>query len=107
MANTATRCIMEVADVSKKEGIVVMPTTVSDPPEEGGVKAVPTTGKGNPSRNAGIVVRKATKRVSVGRSALIRRNPHPDLGGPNREINRDRTMLRALSELQSDRARPS
>ena len=43
----------------------------------GGVEAM-RTGKGNPPRNAGIVARKATRRVSAGRSALIRIEPGPD-----------------------------
>ena len=59
---------IEVTDKSRTEGIIVMPTVVSDPPEAGGVKAVPETGKESPQRNVGTVARKATRRA------------HPDLG---------------------------
>ena len=57
----ASRCTMEAADVSKEEGIVVMPTTIPDPPKAGGVEAAPRTGKGNPPWNAGIVAKRATR----------------------------------------------
>ena len=46
---------MEVADKSKIEGIVVMPTIVPDPPEAGGVEAASKIGKESPPRNAGTV----------------------------------------------------
>ena len=62
---------MEVTDGIKEEGTEVMPTAIPDPPEIGGVEAT-RTNKGNPSRNAGIVVRKATRRASAGRTAPIR-----------------------------------
>ena len=81
-----SRRLIEAADVSKEEGIVVMQTTTPDPSEAGGVEAAPGTGKRNPPRNASIVARKATRRASAGRSALIRRKPDPDPDGPNKEI---------------------
>ena len=46
VAYKVSRRTMEAADVSKKEGIVVMPTTVPDPPKARGVEAAPRTGKG-------------------------------------------------------------
>ena len=80
-----------------------MLTVVPDPPKV----AAQRTDKGNPSRNAGIVAKKATRRLSVGSSTPIRRNLHPDLGGPNNEISSDRTTLRGPSEPEIERARPS
>ena len=73
-------CAMEAADMSKKEGIVVMLIVVTNPPEGGGVDAAPRNNKGNPLQNVGTVTRKATERMSVGRSTPIRRKPHPVLG---------------------------
>ena len=77
VANEASQCTMEAADGTKEEGTEVMPTSTPDPLEIGGVEAM-RTGKGNPSRNAGTVARKATGRASVGRSAPIRIEPVPD-----------------------------
>ena len=82
VADEASRCAMEAADGSKEEGIVVMPTTILNPWEAGGVEAATRTGKGNQPRNVCIVARKATRRASVGRSVLIRRKPDPDLDKP-------------------------
>ena len=82
--------------MSKEEGIVVMPTTIPDPPEAGGVEAAPRTGKGNPLQKIGIVARKATRRESVGRSAPILRNP--DVDEPNKEIGNDRTTQEKLGK---------
>ena len=45
VVDEASRCAMKVANESKEEGIVVMPTTIPDPPEIGGVEAT-RTGKG-------------------------------------------------------------
>ena len=90
MADEASRCAMEVADGTKEEGTEVMPTAIPNPPEVGGVEAT-KTGKENPPRNAGTVARKATRRASVGRSALIWRKPDPDPVKPTREINNNRT----------------
>ena len=95
---------MEAADVSKEEGIVVTSTTILDPPETGGVEAM-RTGKGNPSWNAGIVARKAIRRASAGRGALIRRQLDPDLDKPKKEIGSDRTMPK--DPKRSERGQPS
>ena len=84
----ASRCAMEATDEIKVEGTEVMPTTIPDPPEIWGVEAMRTS-KGNPSRNAGIVARKATGRASAGRIAQIRREPVPDI--PTKEIGSVRT----------------
>ena len=46
---------IEVTDKSRTEGIIVMPTVVSDPPEAGGVKPAPKTGKETPRRTSGTV----------------------------------------------------
>ena len=48
-----------------------------DPPQVGGVKAVPETAKQRPKRNVGIVARRAIERASAGRSASIQTNPGP------------------------------
>ena len=70
----------------------MMPTSIPDPPETRGVKAM-KTGKGNPSRNAGTVARKATDRASAGKSAPIPRERVPDLVPemPTKEIGNDCT----------------
>ena len=70
----------------------MMPTSILDPSETGGVEAT-TTGKGDPPRNAGTVARKATGRANVGRSAPIRKEPVPEMVPdiPTREIGSDRT----------------
>ena len=39
MVDEPSRCAMEAADGIKEEGIEVMPTTILDPPETGGVEA--------------------------------------------------------------------
>ena len=93
----ASRCAMEAADGIKEEGTEVMPTAIPDPPETGGVEAT-RTGKGNPPRNVGIVARKATRRASARKSALIRREPGPNQvpDRPTKEINyNDRTTPKA------------
>ena len=63
------------ADKSRTEGTEIMPTTTPDPPQAGGAKAVPEADMQNPTRNAGIVAKRATEKASAGRSALIRINP--------------------------------
>ena len=68
---------MEAADGIMEEGTEVMPTATPDPPETGGVEAM-RTGKVKPSRSAGTVARRATRKVSAGRSAPIRREPYPE-----------------------------
>ena len=60
VADEESRCAMEAADGIKEEGTKVMPTTIPNPPETGGVEAT-RTDKGNSSRNAGNVARKATR----------------------------------------------
>ena len=87
VADKASQRAMEVANMSKEEGTVLMPTTILDPPEASGVEATSRTGKGNPSQNAGIVARKATRRASAGRSPSIQREPDSELGS-------DRTTLK-------------
>ena len=97
----ASRCAMEAADEIKEEGSEVMPTASPDPPEIGGLE-VTSTGKGNPPRNAGIVARKATRRVSAGRSAPIRRETGPDpvLDIPTKEIGSDCTTPKDPGKLE-------
>ena len=102
VANEASRCAMEAADGTKEEGTEVMPTAIPDPPETGGVEAM-KTGKGNPSRNAGTLARKATRRASAGKNALIRIEPVLDI--PTREIGSDRTTPKDLKK--SERGQPS
>ena len=75
----------------QKKGTKEVLTTVRDPPQAGGVKAVPEIGKQRPTRNAGIVARRATRRASGGRSAPIRIKPDPDPGELNKEIGNART----------------
>ena len=104
VADEASWCAMEVADEIKEEGIVVMPTTIPDPPKTGGVEAI-RTGKGNPPRNAGIVTRKATRRASAGRSAPIRRKPDLDPDKPKKGTGSDRTM--PMDSKKSERGQPS
>ena len=104
-ADEESRRAIEVADVSKEEGIVVMPKTISDPPEAEEVEAAPRIGKRNPPRNAGIVARKATRRASPGRSAPIQTKPDSDSGGPNKEIGNGCTMLK--DPKKSERGLPS
>ena len=95
VADEASRYAMEGADEIKEEGTEVMPTAILDPLETGGVEATRTS-KGNPSRNAGIVARKATGRASAGKSAPIRRGPDPDQvpDKPTKVIGNDRTTLK-------------
>ena len=45
VVDKASRCTMEAADGTKEEGTEVIPTTIPDPPEAGGVEAT-KTGKG-------------------------------------------------------------
>ena len=73
VVDEASQCAMEAADGIKEEGTEMMPTAIPDPQETGGVEAT-RTGKGNPSRNAGIVARKATRRASAGRSVRFGEN---------------------------------
>ena len=102
VADEASRCAMEAADGTKEEGTEVMPTAIPDPPDTGGVEAT-RNNKGNPSRNAGTVARKATRRASAGRSAPIQREPDPDI--PTKEIGRDRTTPK--DPEKTERGQPS
>ena len=92
MEDEASRCAMEAVDEIKVEGTEMMPTAILDPPETGGVEAM-RTGKGKPSRSAGIVARKATGKASAERSTPIRREPDPETAPdiPTREIDNVRT----------------
>ena len=84
----------------------MMPTSILDPSETGGVEAT-TTGKGDPPRNAGTVARKATGRANVGRSAPIRKEPGPEMAPetapdmPTTEIGSDRTTPKTLGEPET------
>ena len=74
------RHAMVVAHKRKKECIEEVLTVVPavpDPPQARGVKAAPETGKQRLTWNASIVARRATRRVSAGKSTLIWKNPDP------------------------------
>ena len=88
VADKASRCAKEAADGTKEECTEMMPTAIPDPPEIGGVEPMKTD-KGNLPRNAGTMARKAKGRESVGKSALIRKEPDPDR--PTKEIGNVRT----------------
>ena len=107
VADETSRRAMKPADMSKKDVIVVMPTTVPDPPKAGGVEVAHRTSKGNLLRTTGIVAKKDAEKASAGRSAPIQRNLHSNQDQPNREIDSDRTTLRAPSEPETEQARPS
>ena len=77
-----------------------MPTTILNPLEAGGVEAAPRTCKTNPSRNAGIVARKATRRASAGRSASVWRKPDPDPNKPKKEIGNGCTTPKDPKKLE-------
>ena len=62
------------ADKSRTGGTKIVSTKVPNPPQVGGVKAVPGAVKRR-LRTIGIVAKRATKRVSVGRRALIPKEP--------------------------------
>ena len=78
------------ADKSRREGKEVVPTAVLDPPQAGGVKLEPETGKPRSKRNIGIVAGRVTDRASVGRSASIPTNLDPD---PEKLKTRKSSML--------------
>ena len=84
----ASWCAIEATDEITEGGTEIISTTTSHPPETGGVEAM-RTGKGNSSRNAGTMTRKATGRASAGKSALFRREPVPEM--PTKGISSDRT----------------
>ena len=64
------RHAMATIDKSRVRGIIDMPTTIPDPPQVGGVKVAPETGKGRLKRNVGIMVGRAT-----GKASVVRRKP--------------------------------
>ena len=101
VADEASRRTMEAADGIKEEGIVVMLTTIPDPPKTGGVEAM-RTGKGNTPQNVGTVARKATGRASAGKSVLIRIEPGPDpvLDIPTKGTGSDRTTPKDPEKLE-------
>ena len=92
MADEACRLAMEAADGTKEEATEVMPRTISDPSETGGVEAI-KTGKGNPPWNAGTVERKATGRASARKSTPIQIEPGSGLDPdtPTKQIGSVRT----------------
>ena len=101
----ASRYAMEAADVIMEGGTEVMPTATPDPPdppEPGGVVAM-RTDKTKPSRSAGTVARKATRRASAGRSAPIRKEPDPETvpDAPTREIGSGRTTPKTPGEPET------
>ena len=98
----ASRHAMEAADVIKEGGTEVMPTATPDPPEAGGVVAM-RTDKVRPSRSAGTVAGKATRRASAGKSAPIRKEPDPEVApdAPTREIGSDRTTPKTPEEPET------
>ena len=79
---------MEMADKSRTKGTEEVPTMV-DPPRARGGRLVLGAGMGKP-QIVGTVAGRATRRVSVGRSVLIRTNP--DSATPDRETGKARTM---------------
>ena len=54
----------------------------------------------------GIVARRATRRVSVGRSVLIWVNLDPDPGEPNKEISKTRTTSKGQKDRKPERGQP-
>ena len=71
------RHAMEVAGKTKIGVTKKVSTIVLDPPDVGGVKLGLETGIRKPTRNAGIVVRKAIERATAGRNTPIRINLDP------------------------------
>ena len=89
MVEEVDRHAMEAAGKSRNGGTMSVPTAIPEPPQAGGVKAVPEAGKIKPLRNAGTVARKATRKASVGESVPIRTDPDP--AKPAREAGKART----------------
>ena len=104
VVDEAGRHAMEAADKSKTEGTIIMPTTIPDPPEVGGVKPAAKTDTGSSRQTSGTVAEKAIEIVSARRSAPIRTNLHPV--EPNKEIGTGGTISTALKEPKMDRAQP-
>ena len=95
-----------VVDKSKKEGTEEVPKAVRNPSQAGEVKAVPEIGMKRPMRNVSIMARRATRRVSVGRSVLIWVNLDPDPGEPNKEISKTRTTSKGQKDRKPERGQP-
>ena len=93
---------MKATDMSKIKRIIVMPSTVPDPPEVGGVKVEPKPCKGNQPRNVGIVATKATEKASGGKSGPIHREPGPETvpDMPTRETDSVRTTPKYPEESE-------
>ena len=94
---------MEAADKSKNEGIIIMPTTVSDPPEAGGVKAAPGTNKQRLRQIANTVAGRVIERTSVGRSTPIQTNPDLDLVKQNMKIGNAHTTPKGRKDPKSEK----
>ena len=77
VVDEAGRLAMVAAGKSKTEGTKNVPIAIPDPPQAGGVKAAPEAGKQRLTRNSSIVVKRATEKVSAGRSVPIRTDPDP------------------------------
>ena len=75
VADEADRHTVEAADKRRIGGTRMVPRTVLNPPQVVGVIAVPRIDNRRPQRNVGTTVRRATKRVSAGKSELIRTKP--------------------------------
>ena len=71
MVDEADQKIVEVGNKSRSEGTTMVATTIPDPPQVGGVKAVPRAGEREPQQTVGNVAGRATQRVSARRSAPI------------------------------------
>ena len=56
------RHAMEAVGKSKTGGTETVPAAVPDPPQVGRVKAAPKIGNRRPTRNVGIVAKRATKK---------------------------------------------
>ena len=95
---------MEVVDKRKTKGAGAVVTTILDPLEVGGVKAVPETGKKRQKWNVGTMAGRATHRASAGRSALIQTNP--DWAKPNMEIGKVHSTLKGQKDPEPERVQP-
>ena len=85
------RRAMVAANKSRIKGIIDMPTTIVDSPQERGGMAVPKTGKGRLTRNVDTVARKAITKASAGERRPIRINL--DRAKPNTGIGSARIIL--------------
>ena len=103
MEDEVVRNAMVASDKSRKEGTKEVPISIPDPPHGGEVKAAPEIGKQRLTWNACIVVRRATRRVSAGRSAPIRKEPDPEMvpDAPTREIGSGRTTPKTPGEPET------